>query len=67
MAYSRRMITRDQLAELLRRTNVNDLAREAQVSTKTVYRLRNKQHAPTLDTVERLLVAVKRMDERQAA
>jgi DNA-binding phage protein len=61
------MITRDQLAELLRRTNVNDLAREAQVSTKTVYRLRNKQHAPTLDTVERLLVAVKRMDERQAA
>ena len=61
------MITRDQLAELLRRTNVNDLAREAQVSTKTVYRLRNKQHAPTLDTVERLLVAVKRIDERQAA
>lgn len=55
------MITREQLADLLMTVNVEDLAREAQISTKTVYRLRHKQHSPTLDTVQNLLSAVERL------
>ena len=53
------MMTRDQLAELLGTVAVEDVAREANVSTKTIYRLRHKQHAPTLDTVEKILAAVR--------
>lgn len=59
MAYARGMMTRDQLAELLGTVAVEDVAREANVSTKTIYRLRHKQHAPTLDTVEKILAAVR--------
>ena len=55
------MMNRDQLAELLRSVNVEDVAREAKVSTKTIYRLRHKAHAPTLDTVEAIVAAVKRV------
>jgi DNA-binding phage protein len=55
------MMTRDELAQLLRTVNVEDVAREADVSIKTVYRLRHRQHSPTLDTVERLVAAVKRV------
>lgn len=57
------MMTRDQLAQLLGTVNVEDVAREARVSTKTIYRLRHKQHAPTLDTVESILAAVKRLKQ----
>ena len=60
-AQSAPMMTREQLAELLRTVNVEDVAREAQVSTKTIYRLRNQENAPTLDTVEALVAAVKRV------
>lgn len=55
------MLTRDDLATLLMRVNVEDVAREAGVSTKTIYRLRHKQTAPSIDTVERILVAVRRL------
>lgn len=55
------MITREQLADLLMTVNVEDLAREAQISTKTVYRLRHKQHSPTLDTVTQIVAAVERL------
>lgn len=56
------MVTSDTLAELLATVNVEDVAREAKVSTKTIYRLRHKQHSPTLDTVERIMAAISRLD-----
>jgi DNA-binding phage protein len=55
------MLTRDQLADLLATVNVREVAREADVSTKTIYRLRNKQNSPTLDTVEQIVAAVRRL------
>ena len=55
------MMTRDQLAELLRTVNVEALARESGISTKTIYRLRAKENAPTLDTVASIVVAVERL------
>ena len=61
------MITREQLAKLLHEVNVEDVAREASVSTKTIYRLRHSKHAPTLDTLNRILAAVQRLEHRQAA
>ena len=64
MTYSRKMLTRDQLAELLGSVNVEELSREADVSTKTIYRLRHRMHAPTLDTVAKLLDAVKKMQRK---
>lgn len=62
------MLTRDELADLLKRVDVADVAREAKVSTKTVYRLRHKANSPTLDTVERIVSAVRKLNAlRQAA
>ena len=58
------MVTSDKLAELLLTVNVEDVAREADVSTKTIYRLRHKQHSPTLDTVQRILDAIDRLNEQ---
>lgn len=55
------MMTREQLAELLGTVRVEDVAREAEVSTKTIYRLRHQKTSPTLGTVERLVAAVKRV------
>lgn len=60
------MLTRDQLAELLAEVRVEDVAREANVSTKTIYRLRHKQNSPTLDTVEQIVSAVQRIKAGQA-
>ncbi len=60
------MVTSDKLAELLLTVNVEDVAREADVSTKTIYRLRHKQHSPTLDTVQRILDAIDRLNEPEA-
>lgn len=56
------MLTRDELADVLKRVNVARVAEEAQVSTKTVYRLRHKANSPTLDTVERLVSAVRKLN-----
>jgi DNA-binding phage protein len=56
------MVTQKQLAEMLGRVNVEDVAKAAKVSTKTIYRLRHQKNSPTLDTVERLLAAIKRVE-----
>lgn len=61
------MLTRDQLAALLLTVNVEDLARESGVSAKTIYRLRHRENAPTLDTVELLVAAVDRLKSAKAA
>jgi DNA-binding phage protein len=55
------MVTRQQLADRLKLVNVREVAREAGVSTKTIYRLRHSQNSPSLDTVERILSAIKRV------
>lgn len=55
------MITSDQLAAVLLAMNVKQVAQEAGVATKTVYRLRHKQHSPRLETVQRILDAVERI------
>lgn len=54
-------MTRERLAELLNQVKVEDVAREAGVATKTIYRLRHQQHAPSLDTVLSILEALKRL------
>lgn len=61
------MITREQLAQRLMSVNVEEVAREAGISTKTVYRLRHMQHAPRLDVVEKLLVAISTVERRSRA
>ena len=57
------MTTPEQLAEMLRDVNVAQVARAANVSTKTIYRLRHfdpaGKTAPNLRTVQRLLDAIK--------
>jgi len=67
LTYSRAMLTQDELAKRLAAFNVEDLSREAKVSTKTIYRLRNKLTAPNFSTLERLLEAMERMSEKVAA
>lgn len=52
------MVTQQQLADMLLGVNVEAVAKAANVSTKTVYRLRHQQHSPTLGTVERILRAI---------
>lgn len=61
------MVTRDELADILCGLNVEDVAREANVATKTIYRLRHKQNSPTLDTVAAILAAVERIKRRGRA
>lgn len=61
------MMNRDQLAELLQAVNVEDVANEAGVSTKTIYRLRHRKTNPALATVENIVAAVKRLKGRKAA
>jgi DNA-binding phage protein len=53
------MVTRTELAAMLAGVNVEEVAKAAKVSTKTIYRLRHQRHAPTLDTVERIIEAIK--------
>ena len=55
------MLTRDELSALLQGVNVEDIAREANVSTKTIYRMRHKANAPNYATIERILAAVARL------
>lgn len=61
-----RMLTADQLANLLASVNVEAVAKEAKVSTKTIYRLRHQTNSPTLDTVAAIVAAVKRVKAREA-
>ena len=60
------MLTREQLADMLGKVNAQDVAREAQVSLKTVYRLRHQTNAPTLDVVLRIVEACKRLSKAAA-
>lgn len=55
------MVTRDDLAVMLADVRVEDVARLAGVSTKTIYRLRHKKHSPTLDTVAVIVAALKQL------
>jgi DNA-binding XRE family transcriptional regulator len=59
------MLTRETLAEMLSGVNVEDLAKEAEVSVKTIYRLRHQKNAATLDTAEKLAAAVARLKKRK--
>ena len=52
------MVTPKQLSEMLRGVNVAEIAKAANVSTKTVYRLRHQDHSPNMQTVHRLLAAI---------
>lgn len=70
MSHNRGMdttLTRDDIARLVREVPVAELAREASVSTKTIYRLRHKQHSPNLATVEQIVAALRRINARQPA
>lgn len=61
------MLTRDQLADMLSTVNVVDVAREAKVATKTIYRLRHKANPPNLATVEKIVAAVNRIKAQEKA
>jgi len=61
------MLTQDQLAERLMGVSVEEVAKEAGVSTKTIYRLRHKTHAPRLDLAERVVAAIARLEKRAKA
>jgi len=61
------MKTSDQLAELLKGVRVEDVCQLSGMSAKTIYRLRHKQHSPTLDTVEKLLKAIDKIKARDTA
>jgi predicted transcriptional regulator len=65
MTHNRAMLTRDKLSQLLQAVSVEEVAREAGVSTKTVYRLRHQTNSPTLDTAARLIDAIKRIKSRK--
>ena len=60
------MLTSRQLAEILNTVNVRDVAKLADVSEKTVYRLRNMKNSPSLRTVERLVEAVNALRPKPA-
>lgn len=61
-----RMVTREELAERLRSVSVEEVAKEAKVSTKTVYRLRHLRNSPKLDLVQRLMAAIAVVEKRNA-
>ena len=51
---------------MLLEVSAEDVAREANVSLKTIYRLRHGRNSPTLDTVAALVDAVHRLKKRAA-
>lgn len=61
------MDTRQQLADLLAKVDTAEIARRAQVSTKTIYRLREKKCDPKATTVDRLFAEARRLLAEQAA
>lgn len=61
------LLTRSDLAAMLAKANVEQVAKESGVSAKTIYRLRHQKHAPTLDTADKLLAALRRINALQPA
>lgn len=53
-----RMLTRDQLSDLLLTVNVEALSKASGVSIKTIYRLRLKQSPPNYTTVLKICDAL---------
>ncbi len=64
MTHNGQMLTRSKLADLLQKVNVREVADEAGVSTKTIYRLRHQENSPSVDMAERLAQAVERIKRR---
>jgi predicted transcriptional regulator len=60
------MVTQKQLAEMLGRVNVRAVAEAANVSTKTIYRLRHQERSPNYSTVQKVLAGIKRIEGRAA-
>jgi DNA-binding XRE family transcriptional regulator len=58
------MLTSKQLAEMLKTVDAEAVAKLADVSVKTIYRLRNQKNSPTLATAERLVAAVNALRPR---
>ena len=59
MSHNRGMLTLPELAERLRAANVEQVAKAADVSTKTIYRIRSDpEYRPNLRTMEALEAAV---------
>jgi DNA-binding phage protein len=59
------MHTKQTLSDLLMTVPVEEVARESGLSTKTIYRLRNQENAPRLDTIESVVAAVRRIAPRR--
>ena len=63
------MVTSKQLADMLRAVNVAEVAKASGVSTKTIYRIRQRpdEYSPTLETAGKLLDAIKASGKRKPA
>ena len=51
-------VTAKELADLLKKVNVIEVAKASEVCTKTIYRLRRQQNSPTLGTVQKILSGI---------
>ena len=58
------MLSRKELAKMLATVRVEDVAREAGVSTKTIYRLRHQANSPSLDTAQSILRAIEKLSKK---
>lgn len=56
------LLTSADLAALLAKTNVEAVARESGLSVKTIYRLRQQKNSPTLETAEKIVAAIRRIN-----
>lgn len=61
------LLTSADLAALLAKTNVEAVARESGLSVKTIYRLRQQKNSPTLETAEKIVAAIRRINAVQAS
>jgi len=56
------MLTKTQLADLVKDVNVEAVATLAGVSTKTIYRLRHQAANPSLETIQAIVSAVEKIN-----
>jgi DNA-binding phage protein len=59
------MLNRQELADRLQKFDVQAIAQAAQVSARTIYRLRNMEHAPNWATVESILAAMDKLSKQK--